>query len=122
MTECRGSSEVHERTVERALILLGKEAYQIGRFFRNETGAAYRDTKGGKRIWFHYGIKGSPDIYGILAGGRYIGIEIKTGNAVQQENQKLFQRMIESFGGLYKVCKSEHEALEFALLAAANCK
>ena len=117
----KGSTEAHEQIVRETLILLGREAYRLGRFFRNETGVAYRDDNG-RRTWIAYGIKGSPDIYGILLGGTYIGLEIKSGNATQQPNQKAFQAMVESLGGRYKVCRSAQEALEFVFRVASGSR
>jgi len=70
------------------------------------TGAAYRD---GELI--RYGLKGSGDISGILLGGTRLEIEVKTGKAVQQENQRHFQAMILAMGGLYFVARSVEDAL-----------
>jgi hypothetical protein len=59
----------------------------------------------------HYGIKGESDIDGIKMGGQRICIEVKTGNAVQTKEQKVFQAMIEKFGGLYILARSVEDAL-----------
>jgi hypothetical protein len=53
-----------------------------------------------------YGFPGSPDILGILPCGRYLGIEIKTGNAVQNKNQKKFERKIKESNGVYLIIRS----------------
>ena len=115
----RGSKQEHERIVRETLILLGREAFKLGRFFENPTGVAYRDHSWG-REWISYGVKGSPDIYGIILGGRYVGIEIKSGNAIQQDNQVKFQAMVRSFGGFYFVCRSSADALEAVLKAVSS--
>jgi hypothetical protein len=80
------------------------------------TGAAYRD---GELI--RYGLKGSADISGILKiSGTRIEIEVKTGKAVQQENQRHFQAMILAMGGLYFVARSVEDALSYVQEAAKN--
>lgn len=61
--------------------------------------------KVGKR-YQRFGFPGSPDILGILPDGRYLGIEIKTGNAVQNKNQKKFERKIKDNNGIYLVIRS----------------
>ena len=64
----------------------------------------------GKRI-----IKGAPpghpDIAGILADGRWLGLEGKRPGERQSEGQRNFQRMIEGFGGVYLVARSAEEAI-----------
>lgn len=107
-----GSTEAHERIVRETLELLGREAHQFGRFFRNDTGVAYRDDSFGRRTYIAYGVKGSGDIYGFVTGGRIIYFEVKSGNATQQENQKRFEAMVKKFGGHYFVIRSASEALE----------
>jgi len=62
-------------------------------------------------------LKGSADISGILRGGKRIEIEVKTGRAVQQQNQKDFQRMIEMMGGYYYVARSVQDAITFVQTA-----
>ena len=63
-----------------------------------------------------FGAVGAPDIIGIrkihitseMVGfdiGLWVGYECKTGKAVQSKQQKLFEKMITAFGGLYKVIK-----------------
>lgn len=102
------------------LILLGKEGHHVCRVWDHPTGVAYRDVDGGRK-WITYGLEGSSDIIGVLLGGQMLCIEIKTGRATQQENQKKFEAMIKRFGGLYFVAHSAQEALDFVLRAAASC-
>jgi hypothetical protein len=114
-----GSAENHNILINQTLLLLGRNAMQVGRFFRNETGCAYRDGPRG-REYVRYGVLGSPDIYGIIIGGRYIGLEGKTGNASQQENQVAFEQMVKKLGGFYFVFRSPDEALHYVLRAATS--
>ena len=62
---------------------------------------------------FHYGLKGSSDIIGILNNGKFLAIEIKTGQAVQSKQQKFFAAMIQNMGGHYFVCRSVEDACNF---------
>lgn len=55
-----------------------------------------------------YGKKGHPDITGLLYG-IWIGIEIKTGSAVQSQDQKFFEEMINAAGGVYITVSNSSE-------------
>lgn len=70
------------------------------------TGMAFRD---GQPI--RYGLKGCADITGITIDGRRLEVEIKTGSARQQDNQKDFQAMIDRHGGIYFVARSPEDAV-----------
>ena len=59
-----------------------------------------------------YGFPGSPDILGILQNGKYLGIEIKTGKAVQNKNQKKFEKKIKENNGEYWIIHSLDELKE----------
>ncbi len=89
----------HQELVDK--ILLALQPY--GRVWRNATGAAR--SLDGKRV-ISFGLKGSADILGLLWGGRFIAIEVKTGKAVQNKYQKNFQAMVEKYGGIYIVARS----------------
>lgn len=69
--------------------------------WKNASGVAMAD---GRHI--RYGLKGSPDIIGVIEGGRFLGIEVKTGCATQSPQQKKFQKIFEQLGGLYIVARS----------------
>ena len=90
---------------------------ELCRCWKQETGAAYRD---GNLI--HYGLKGSADISGIMRDGRRLEVEVKTGKAVQQENQKAFERMILTMKGVYFVARSVEDAILKLQAAATFCK
>lgn len=54
-----------------------------------------------------YGIKGSPDILGIVGPhGRALGIEVKTGVGRLSPQQKAWRRVFEAKGGLYVEARS----------------
>lgn len=72
------------------------------RIWRNNTGSI--KTPDGRFVTF--GLKGSADILGIMRGGRFLAIEVKTATGRQSEHQKNFQNMIEAFGGVYILARS----------------
>lgn len=72
------------------------------RIWRNNTGSI--KTPDGRFVTF--GLKGSADILGIMRGGRFLAIEVKTATGRQSEHQKNFQNIIESFGGVYILARS----------------
>ena len=60
---------------------------------------------------FRYGLVGSPDIIGILNNGKFVGIECKTGNAKQSEQQKNFEKMCTKFNAIYFVAREKMAAV-----------
>lgn len=60
-----------------------------------------------------FGLVGSADIIGILKGGTFLAIEVKTGKARQSKQQLAFQKMITDFGGHYLVARSVDDVLAF---------
>lgn len=100
------------------LVELSRRAYV--RVWKNQVGV-FRDVEDDDRI-VRVGVKGAADISGILRNksgfGIRLEIEVKTGSGRQTPDQKNYQRMIESLGGLYLVARSVPEALEFCDRAA----
>jgi len=74
--------------------------------FRNNTGVA---RIGGR--WVRFGVPGSPDIIGVLPGGRFLGIEVKTATGKEADHQRDFRERIELSGGVAIVVHSIEEAL-----------
>ena len=72
--------------------------------------------------WLEYGVKGMADISGILKHSSGLGlrleIEAKTGSASQSKDQKNFEKMVRSLGGIYFVARSVQDALDFCDRAA----
>lgn len=90
----------HSQLVNDILLMIGAE-FQSIRAWKNATGS----TKIGDRF-IQFGLKGSADIIGIVSpSGKMLCIECKTGTAVQSSQQKNFQKMIETFGGIYLVAR-----------------
>ena len=92
---------IHEELCARTLILL--HSNKLGRFWKNQTGA----VKTIKDHFQRYGLKGSSDILGLSHLGQFVAVEIKTGTGRQSGDQKNFQRMVESNGGLYFIVREE---------------
>jgi hypothetical protein len=54
-----------------------------------------------------YGTPGQPDIMGLIGPeGKFLGIECKSDKGKQTEEQKTWQNMIESLGGIYILARS----------------
>lgn len=87
-------SKEHTALVNEILLMFGAKSYLT--LWKNATGA----VKIGDRF-LKFGMKGSPDIIGIANGGRFVGIEVKTGHAKQSPEQKLFQAMVFKRSGIY---------------------
>jgi hypothetical protein len=60
---------------------------------------------------FH-GTPGVPDIIGILPGGRWLGIECKSGKGKQSPAQVDFQKRATKAGGVYLLTRSAAELAE----------
>lgn len=56
-----------------------------------------------------FGINGQADLSGILEDGRRLEIEVKAPKGRQSEDQKVFQKVIERFGGVYILAKSSED-------------
>lgn len=64
-----------------------------------------------------FGLPGSADILGIKApSGQFVAVEVKNQDGRQSEQQKNFQKMVMSMGGLYILAHSAEEAREGLLL------
>lgn len=60
-----------------------------------------------------FGCPGSGDIVGILAPkGKFISIEVKTGEGRQSPQQQIFEKMVKQFGGYYILARSADDAIK----------
>lgn len=85
-----------------AEILLAVGSRPDCRIWRNNTGVGR--TLSGQRV-IRFGLVGSADLLGILRGGRFLAVEVKTAKGRQSESQRNFQRMIEAMGGVYVLAR-----------------
>jgi len=87
----------------------------LGLFWANATGAG--TSPSGQ--WVRYGLVGSSDILGVVRGGLFIALEVKTGSGVQSPQQLKFESAVKAWGGRYFVVRSVDHALEFVKRMAA---
>lgn len=98
----KGSQEEHQRILHECLKL--SAGLRCLRIWKQNTGS----LKIGQR-YVSFGLKGSADLSGILMDGTRLEVEVKSGNARQNEAQENFQRMIDAFRGVYMVVRSGDE-------------
>lgn len=100
-----GSSREHKNLKNQIRLTLGKR-YDVV-CFNNESGVADYGT-----YMVRYGVgKGGSDLLCIVKpSGRFVALEVKTGNAKPDKQQKLFLRLIENNGGYSEVVHSVQEA------------
>ena len=92
---------VSEATIKRRILVRLSE---LGVFaWNNPTGVA---TPLGSTHVVRYGNPGAPDIIGILPGGRFLAVEVKTATGRQRPEQQAWQRACEARGGLYVLARS----------------
>lgn len=84
--------------------------YPEALIFRNNVGQMI--DKDGRCVVFGLG-KGSADLIGMWSG-RFLAIEVKTPIGRLSPEQKLYQQLIESKGGIYVVLRSVAEAQQWA--------
>lgn len=53
-----------------------------------------------------FGVAGQADLTGILPDGRRLEIEVKAAGGRPSRDQRAYQRIIESFGGVYVLARS----------------
>lgn len=109
ITKKRGGNMSREHTalVRRIWEALGDEPDYVHWI---NTRGVFRTLDGRRTV--HVGLgDGAADIVGVLAPwARWLCFEAKTGESQQAPNQRLFQSIIETHGGLYFVVHSVDEA------------
>ena len=73
--------------------------------WRNNTGAARFRAGSGERV-VRFGVPGSPDILGILPGGRALGIECKAGRGRLSPAQRAWGERMTQLGALWILARS----------------
>lgn len=77
--------------------------------YKNNTGAIKANDR-----YQAYGLPGSSDILGIQPiTGKFLALEIKTGNAKQNKQQIAFEKAVLKRNGIYKVVRSLEDINEF---------
>jgi len=103
----KGSSEEHTNLVNKTVFTVGSSKY--ARVWKNATGVA-RAMDNDNRI-IRFGLPGSSDILGVVNSGHILCLECKTGDAKQNKQQRNFQKMIDSMGGIYILVRPETNVL-----------
>lgn len=84
--------------------MLGKRRDVV--IWNNESGVATYP-----RHVVKYGVgKGGSDLIGVVAGGRFIALEVKTGRARPTKEQRMFLSLVQQFGGYAAIVRSEEDA------------
>lgn len=84
--------------------------------WRNNIGVGevrHRADDRGYKIRFGVGGPGGSDLIGLYRG-RFVAVEIKTPTGRQSDDQRTFQTLVESKGGIYIVLRSVDDALSWA--------
>ena len=79
--------------------------------WRNNTGSI--EARQGYRIAFGCGGAGGADLLGLYRG-RFVAVEVKTPTGRQTPEQCIYQKLVESKGGIYVVLRSVEEARAWA--------
>lgn len=96
----------HEALLKKVLLTLSSHGYFV---YKNNTGAIKTNDR-----YQAYGLPGSADILGIQPiTGRFLALEIKTGNAKQNKQQLAFEKAVIKRNGIYKVIRSLEDINEF---------
>lgn len=94
----------HEKVLKQCLLELTTQGFLC---WKNNTGAIKTATR-----YQVYGLKGSSDIFSISPDGDFIAIEIKSGKAVQNKAQIVFQKALEKRKVTYWIIHSLEELKE----------
>lgn len=94
----------HTKQLNELVVALNSNPYVLA--VKNNTGAA----KFGKHF-VRFGKKGMPDIYGLLRGGYFFALEMKTGSGVLTPDQVDKIAHIQKLGGLVAVVKNASEGI-----------
>ena len=78
--------------------------------WRNNVGLAEMH---GRKVRFGVGGPGGADLIGVYLG-RFLAVEVKTATGRQTDEQRTFQNLVESKGGIYVVLRSAEEAAAWA--------
>ena len=101
---------IHNELLKRTLVFM--HGAGLGRFWANGSGKV--KTEDGR--WVKFGSIGSPDIIGYGKDGRFIGVEIKTGESRQSKHQKIFQKVSTNHGCIYFIVRSTEDFKSLELI------
>lgn len=100
----------HTELVKAILLAIGSRS--DARVWVHNVGVArHRNANGELGRVVKFGFKGQADLSGIVAGGRRLEIEVKTGTGRLTSEQAAFGQMIRRFGGIHIVARSVEDAV-----------
>lgn len=97
----------HSALVDRLLLAFGGRPYL--RLWKQPVAKAR--TLHSDRV-ISFGVPGMADLGGLLACGRRLEVEVKTGSATRSKEQRAWAGMIDRFGGFYVLARSENDLEE----------
>jgi hypothetical protein len=89
---------------DRIRLVLGADP--AGVWWRNNIGVA---ELRGHKVRFGVGGPGGADLIGLFRGA-FVAVEVKTPTGRQSEDQRIYQRLVESKQGIYVIVRSEDDA------------
>lgn len=108
--------EPAEADIQRAIMDYLRVCKRVGFAWRNNSGAAkssYTDARGKtKERFVRFGCKGSSDIIGWTADGRFLAIECKTSKGRITPDQREFLRKVRAAGGVAILARSVDDVVE----------
>jgi hypothetical protein len=80
--------------------------------WRNNVGSAEYVSPQGDVMRVAYGLcPGSSDLIGMLRGGRFLALEVKTATGRSTKQQEQFMALVKAMGGVAAVVRSSDEAV-----------
>jgi hypothetical protein len=92
--------KIKETDLKRVVLHYLRLRYPTGVFWIGNAGKRFYESKR-KRYAVKVGPTGSPDVVGILPGGRYLGVECKIKPNKQTPAQLAWQKAVDAAGGIY---------------------
>lgn len=103
--DTRDRTQNHQKLVKKCLVFLSSKGYLA---WSNNTGSVKFEKR-----YISFGLKGSSDIIAIHPNtGTFYGFECKTGAAVQNKHQKIFERECKKINAIYIVIRSIEQLKE----------
>lgn len=97
--------QAHDALVDNIILTLSRMGIMA---WQHKTGVA---TIKGRIV--KYGLIGSSDIVAIMRNGMFWGIEVKTGSAKQEPQQKLFEMAVKRRNAHYTVARSIDDVINY---------
>lgn len=103
-----------EALIQRCILA---ELQRRGIFVWRANSGQARTATGG---FMRFNVEGCADLIGVLPGGRFLAVEIKSPKGRQSEAQRMFQERVTRSGGLYVLARSVEDVLTALPVEARN--